>query len=125
MLDVAGKRIHVIGLGAKGTGRACTQVLGKLGAQITISDAKTPAELAGEVAKLGDASVRLQFGPGEAYADLEAADLIVPSPGVPLAIPPIVAVLGLANLGFVVGIAWLRHITRVEDEGDDPWRFRR
>ncbi|MHB9129470.1 MAG: UDP-N-acetylmuramoyl-L-alanine--D-glutamate ligase [Armatimonadota bacterium] len=89
MLDVAGKRIHVIGLGAKGTGRACAAVLGRLGAQITISDSKTPGQLADEIAKLADASVRLQLGPREAYLDIEQADLVVPSPGVPLAIEPI------------------------------------
>jgi len=33
--------------------------------------------------------VRLQLGPEEAYRDIETADLVVPSPGVPLAIPPI------------------------------------
>lgn len=89
MFDVTGKRIHVIGLGAKGTGRACAKILGALGAGITISDMRTPAELAGEVERLGDSSVRLQLGPAEAYRDLDAADLIVPSPGVPLSIPPI------------------------------------
>lgn len=89
MLAIDGQRVHVIGLGAKGTGRACAQVLGKLGAFITISDEKTPAELAEEVGKLADASVRLQLGPREAYREIEQADLIVPSPGVPLAIEPI------------------------------------
>ena len=89
MLDVAGKRIHVIGLGAKGTGGACARVLGARGALITISDEKTPGALAGEVKKLDGVSVRLQLGPEEAYRDIEQADLVVPSPGVPLAIPPI------------------------------------
>jgi UDP-N-acetylmuramoylalanine--D-glutamate ligase len=89
MLAVAGQRIHVIGLGVKGTGRACAQVLGARGALITISDEKTPAALAQEVEKLGEVSVRLQLGPAEAYRDLETADLIVPSPGVPLTIAPL------------------------------------
>ncbi|MHB0938141.1 MAG: UDP-N-acetylmuramoyl-L-alanine--D-glutamate ligase [Armatimonadota bacterium] len=89
MLDVAGKRIHIIGLGAKGTGGACARVLGARGALITISDGKTPAELAEEVRKLDGLNVRLQLGPEEAYRDIETADLVVPSPGVPLAIPPI------------------------------------
>ena len=89
MLDVDGKRIHVIGLGAKGTGRACASVLGVLGALITISDTKSPAELAEEIAKLAGVSVRLQLGPREAYRDIDQADMVVPSPGVPLAIAPI------------------------------------
>lgn len=89
MIDLHGKRIHVIGLGAKGTGRACAQVLGARGALITISDSKTPTGLGEEMAKLGNVSVRLQLGPQEAYRDIERADLVVPSPGVPLAIEPI------------------------------------
>lgn len=89
MLDIAGKRVHIIGLGAKGTGGACARVLGARGAQITISDAKSPEELAGEVAKLDGLAVRLQLGPEEAYRDIEQADLVAPSPGVPLTIPPI------------------------------------
>jgi UDP-N-acetylmuramoylalanine--D-glutamate ligase len=89
MFDIAAKRIHVIGLGAKGTGRACAQVLGERGALITISDSKSPGELATEIAQLKGASVRLQLGPQEAYRDIEHADLVVPSPGVPLASEPL------------------------------------
>jgi len=89
MLEVAGKRIHIIGLGAKGTGSACARVLGARGALITISDEKTPEELAEEVRKLDGLNVRLQLGPEEAYRDIEQADLVAPSPGVPLAIAPI------------------------------------
>lgn len=89
MLDVAGKQVHVIGLGAKGTGRACAEVLGKLGAHVTISDTKTAVELSAEVEKLAGLPVRLLLGPDEAYRDIERADLVVPSPGVPLAIPPL------------------------------------
>jgi len=87
--ELTGKVVHIIGLGAKGTGRACARVLGRYGARIVISDEKTPGMLAAEIAQLADRSVRLQLGPTEAYRDLEAADLIVPSPGVPLAIAPI------------------------------------
>lgn len=87
-MEFAGKRIHVIGLGAKGTGRACAQVLGARGALVTISDAKSPGELADEITKLHGLDVRLQLG-ADAYRDIESADLVVPSPGVPLAIAPI------------------------------------
>ncbi|MHB9027005.1 MAG: UDP-N-acetylmuramoyl-L-alanine--D-glutamate ligase [Armatimonadota bacterium] len=89
MLDVAGKQVHVIGLGAKGTGRAVAMVLGHLGAQVTISDTKPAAELAAEVEKLAGLPVRLLLGPEAAYREIELADLIVPSPGVPLTIPPL------------------------------------
>lgn len=89
MLNVDGKSIHVIGLGAKGTGGACARVLGARGAKITISDGKPAAELAGEVAKLDGLGVRFLLGLEDAYRDIESADLVVPSPGVPLTIPAI------------------------------------
>ncbi len=90
MRDFIGKRVHIIGLGAKGTGRACAEVLSGLGARVTISDEKTPDALTAELGSL-HVPVRLQLGPGEAYADLAAADLLVPSPGVPLYTPAIKA----------------------------------
>ncbi len=89
MLDVQNKRIHIIGLGAKGTGRACAQVLGGLWAQITISDTKSPTVLAEEIASLNGLPVQIQLG-AEAYLDIERADMVVPSPGVPLTIDAIV-----------------------------------
>lgn len=89
MLDVAGKRVHIIGLGAKGTGSACARVLSALGADITISDEKRATDLIGEVAKLSGIPVTLLLGPEQAYRGIDAADLVVPSPGVPLAIAPI------------------------------------
>jgi UDP-N-acetylmuramoylalanine--D-glutamate ligase len=89
MFDVYNKRVHIIGLGAKGTGRACARVLSARGARITISDEKSSQELSAEVARLTDLPITLLLGPDAAYRDLEQADLIIPSPGVPLAIPPI------------------------------------
>jgi len=34
-------------------------------------------------------------------------------------------VLGLAIVGFAVGIAWLRRITRGTDDSNNHWRYRR
>jgi hypothetical protein len=49
-----------------------------------------------------------------------------PGPGFDvLGVPIGVVVLGIAIVGFVVGIAWLWRITRVPEDGDDSWRFRR
>jgi hypothetical protein len=36
-----------------------------------------------------------------------------------------VLVLGLAIVGFALGIAWLRRITRGPEDRDDHWRYRR
>jgi UDP-N-acetylmuramoylalanine--D-glutamate ligase len=88
MLNVTGQTIHVIGLGAKGTGRACARVLGALGARVVISDSKPADQLAAEIAKLEGLPVELLLGDA-AYGGIETADLVVPSPGVPLAIAPI------------------------------------
>lgn len=85
----SGKKIHIIGLGAKGTGRACAKVLAAHGALITISDSKEPAQLQDEIRKLAETPVRLLLGEKEAFCGIEEADLIVPSPGVPLNISPI------------------------------------
>ena len=94
----ADKRVHVIGLGSYGTGREVARVLAARGAQVTVSDIKTEAELVDEIAALGDTDVRVQAG-DEAYHGIEQADMVVPSPGVPLDIPPL---LRAADLGVPV-----------------------
>ncbi len=83
-----GKNIHIIGLGAKGTGRACAEVLGRLGAKITISDSKSPESLADEVEKLPGKGITFLLG-DDAYKYIENADLVIPSPGVPMTIEPL------------------------------------
>ena len=42
-----------------------------------------------------------------------------------LGIPLVVVVLGIAIVGFVVGILWLRRIFSADDDSGDWWRFRR
>jgi len=42
-----------------------------------------------------------------------------------LGIPWPVVFLGVAIVGFVIGITWLRRITSGEDDSGDWWRFRR
>ncbi len=86
--DFTGKQVHVIGLGAYGTGRAVARVLSGRGARVTVSDVKPAAALAGEIAALKGVDVNIQVEAG-AYRGMEEADLIVPSPGVPLDIPPL------------------------------------
>jgi len=91
--EFCGKHVYVIGLGAKGTGRATAQVLAARGARVTVADVKSEAELTEEVAALGDVSVGLELGEN-AYAGIEAADLVVLSPGVPPEIEPLRRVRG-------------------------------
>ncbi len=86
--DYEGKKVHVIGLGAYGTGREVARVLSARGAVVTVSDIKPAAALAGEIAALGDAPVTVQTE-DDAYDGMEEAELVVPSPGVPLDIPPL------------------------------------
>jgi UDP-N-acetylmuramoylalanine--D-glutamate ligase len=86
--DFTGKRVHVIGLGAYGTGRAVARALSARGARVTVSDVKPAAALAGEIAALEGTDVAIQVE-DDAYRGMEEADLIVPSPGVPLDIPPL------------------------------------
>ena len=84
----ARKRVHVIGLGAWGTGREVARALWQRGAEVTVSDVKPAAALAAEIEALKETSVAVQTG-DEAYRGIEEADLVVPSPGVPLDIPPL------------------------------------
>jgi UDP-N-acetylmuramoylalanine--D-glutamate ligase len=86
--EFTGKQVHVIGLGAYGTGRAVARVLSARGARVTVSDVKPAAALAGEIAALEGTDVAIQVE-ADAYRGIEEADLIVPSPGVPLDIPPL------------------------------------
>jgi hypothetical protein len=41
-----------------------------------------------------------------------------------LSLPIGIVLLGIAILGFVVGIAWVSRITPGPEDGDDWWRFR-
>jgi len=84
----SGRRVHVIGLGAYGTGREVARVLAARGASVTVSDVKPAAELASEIEALRGTQVEILTG-DEAYGGIEEAELVVPSPGVPLDAPPL------------------------------------
>ena len=82
--DVRGRAIALIGMAA--TGLAAARALVRRGARVSAHDPK-PAEA------LGDALVQLRdlgvscFVGAAAYTTLEAAELVVPSPGVPIDAP--------------------------------------
>ncbi len=79
-MDLAGKRVLVIGLGK--TGLATVRFLLERGAKAVVTDEKPPRELAAALADVsgGDNGVEVkEYSP----ASLARIDLVVPSPGVP------------------------------------------
>ena len=79
-MDIAGKKILIVGL-AK-TGRAAARFLLERGARVTISERKREDELGPAAAELAARGAVLETG-GHVLDSFLAADLIVPSPGVP------------------------------------------
>jgi UDP-N-acetylmuramoylalanine--D-glutamate ligase len=74
-------RAVVVGLGRSGC--AAARFLLARGVRVTASDIKTLPELSREVAALADAGVELRLGTHE-FGPIEAGELLVVSPGVPL-----------------------------------------
>ncbi len=89
---LAGRKITVVGLARSGL--AAARLCLREGAQVTVTDRRTEAELEaalGEaLAPLRQASLRLALG-GHDAADFEGADLVVVSPGVPASLPELEA----------------------------------
>jgi UDP-N-acetylmuramoylalanine--D-glutamate ligase len=80
-MNVEGKRVVVIGLGASGI--AACRLLAARGAKVVANDAKSP-EAAKALAKPGQpGDIELVLG-GHANAKIAESDLVVVSPGVPL-----------------------------------------
>jgi UDP-N-acetylmuramoylalanine--D-glutamate ligase len=82
---IKGKNITVIGLARSGVGAA--NLLAELGAQVTVTDARTEDKLQGFITKLS-AGVKRVLGEHPDYL-FTSADMIVISPGVPLNIKPL------------------------------------
>ena len=87
-MDFTGRLVHVIGLGPLGTGRAVARALAARGAKVTVSDSKPAEALQTEIEALEGTGVTILAGE-EACRGIEEAELVVPSPGVPLDIPPL------------------------------------
>ena len=81
MLDVNGKRVVVVGLGASGI--AACRLLAARGARVVATDAKQREQVSAEVLALEGQGISLVLG-GHAGAKLDEADLVVVSPGVPM-----------------------------------------
>jgi UDP-N-acetylmuramoylalanine--D-glutamate ligase len=78
--DLRGKKILIVGM-AK-TGVSLAKFLTKNGADVTISDHKSKAELATFLDKINDVNVKLELG-GHQPKTFLSQDLIILSPGVP------------------------------------------
>jgi UDP-N-acetylmuramoylalanine--D-glutamate ligase len=85
--DLAGKRVLVVGLAR--TGVAVSLFAAAYGATVTATDEKPESALGETAARLGAAGVDLKLGghPPDIFFE---QDLIVVSPGVPVALPPLV-----------------------------------
>ena len=86
-LSLAGQRVLVVGLARSGV--AAARVALARGARVTVTDRRAPTELGPALRQLGD-RVALALG-GHDQADFTGADLVVVSPGVPLALPELAA----------------------------------
>ncbi len=83
-MELKGKRVLVIGAGISGF--AAAKIARKLGAEVTLSDAKQEADIQEDFQEMRSLGVHLVFGPQE-HALLEGTYLILVSPAVPLRIP--------------------------------------
>jgi UDP-N-acetylmuramoylalanine--D-glutamate ligase len=84
-MGISGKKVTVVGLGRSGLGAA--NLLSELGADVTITDSKQEGGLTEFREKLNP-SIRLVLGshPEDIFV---SSDMLILSPGVPLAIPPV------------------------------------
>jgi UDP-N-acetylmuramoylalanine--D-glutamate ligase len=86
-MDFKGCKVALIGMAA--TGVAAARVLVRRGAEVTVHDPKAEAELLEPVAALREIGAGWRVG-AAAYEGIDAADLVVPSPGVPMEAPVLV-----------------------------------
>ncbi len=86
-MDLAGRKIIVVGLGK--TGMALARFLNKRGAAVVVTDAATEEDLGPQVQELRQMDIALEAGQHRAQT-FQQADLIVLSPGVPHTIAPVV-----------------------------------
>jgi UDP-N-acetylmuramoylalanine--D-glutamate ligase len=103
-MALTGRKVLVVGLARSGV--AAARLAAREGARVTVTDRRTATELGTAVRDLHDAKVALALG-GHDARDFLGADLVVVSPGVPLAIPEIAAArrAGVPVLG-EVELAW-------------------
>ena len=82
--DFQGKKVLVVGAGVSGF--AAAKILKRLGAKVTLSDAKSEGAIGEDFSKLRALGIELVFGAQE-EALLDGCSLLLLSPAVPIAIP--------------------------------------
>ncbi len=87
-MEWANKKILVVGLGK--SGEAAARYAAMRGACVTIAESRDASMVRDAMARLDTFSITYRFG-AHATADFQNADLIIPSPGVPLQIAPLQA----------------------------------
>jgi UDP-N-acetylmuramoylalanine--D-glutamate ligase len=87
--QLAGKRVTVVGLARSGVSAA--KLLQAVGARVTVADAKPESAQGAGLAGLDRSVLTVAVGPGY-EASLDAAELVVISPGVPFRLPMLEAV---------------------------------
>jgi UDP-N-acetylmuramoylalanine--D-glutamate ligase len=85
-VDVTGKRVVVVG--AARTGVEAARLLTSGGANVVLSDAAVPAEIASVKQRLSGLEIEYELG-GHKSESFTRADLVIVSPGVPGDIAPI------------------------------------
>ena len=86
-MDYEGKKVLVVGMARSGV--AAAQLLRASGAEVTVNDSKTEAELGAQLAPLEGLQLERKFGCG-AMELLEGMDCLVISPGIPDTAPFVV-----------------------------------
>jgi UDP-N-acetylmuramoylalanine--D-glutamate ligase len=84
-MDVAGRRALVVGLGKSGV--AACRLLASRGARVAAADGKPEAGLGDALAQLSGVALEKLFADGIGDEAFAGRDLVVVSPGVPLALP--------------------------------------
>lgn len=87
-LDLRGKRVTLLGLGTRGGGLGVARYLAAKGAEVTVTDRRTAAELTEPLGELAGLPIRFVLG-GHEERDFtpDGADLVVRNPGVPRRAP--------------------------------------
>jgi UDP-N-acetylmuramoylalanine--D-glutamate ligase len=85
-MELKDKRVLVVGLGKSGV--ASAQFLQASGAKVTVSDSKSPEQLASEIPALLERGIAVETG-GHGERTFRGQDLIVVSPGVPAESAPL------------------------------------
>lgn len=84
--DFKNKKVLVMGLGLLGRGLADAGFLSQIGAQVKVTDLKTPKELKASLRKLRKLPIKFTLGRHK-KEDVVSSDFILRNPAVPLNFP--------------------------------------